>query len=103
MFLQHRQGAVIPAIVAPALIQNRKPEYNPAMNPSDAIKLLTFQIIPKYFPTSRYRLDPDALLTEKIITQYLQEEDQQHDAFPMKPSQAAGRVSEKNKILPKLA
>lgn len=73
------------------------------MNLSDAIKLLTFQIIPKYFPTSRYRLDPDALLTEKIITQYLQEEDQQHDAFPMKPSQAAGRVSEKKiKFFPNL-
>lgn len=35
------------------------------MNQSDAIKLLTSQIIPKYFPTSRYRLDPDALLMEK--------------------------------------
>lgn len=87
--------------MASALIQNRKPEYNPAMNQSDAIKLLTFQIIHKYFPTSRYRLDPDALLMEKIITQYLHKEDQRHDAFPMKPSQAAGRVSEK-KFFPNL-
>lgn len=34
-------------------------------------------------------MDPDALLTERIINQYLHTEERQRDAFPMKPSQAA--------------